>query len=412
MGGAATVALRRRVSLTVRAVVALAFAFAVAPQAHAQDVRSAAAGLRDAPLYVDPSLRGALTAAERRSLVRRLRGRDPQVLVALLPLVPGDAVDGEPRQLLEVLRRRLGTDAVLATVDDGALVDDLGGRREDERLREAATVANLEGDYREPTVTTLVRYLDALDDPDVVARAARARSKLRSSPSPTPAAPGPADDDGVPGILIGLAVAVLLGAVATLAVGRRRARPAVDGPAVLPAHVFAAARDAHREQLRRTLDAELVAFADLLDRSPTPASGRAAERWDRALECRDVAALIARDPQARDVDLVGALVLEDAARLELAAATALHAGRKVPTPEAPCALNPTHPRSAARVTWGGAPQLRVCRECERDVRAGRRPDVLEDDGKAYLERDTPWAATAFGTLPGDLPAMVRADRAR
>lgn len=406
------------IARAVRAVSLVLLCGALLPgAAHAQDVDAAVDGLRAAPLYVDRALAASLTDGERRVLVRDLRAADEKILVALVPLVPGDAVGGEPRAFLDVLRRRLGTDAVLATVDGGSLTVEPGrvtSEGEEERLYAASTVANLEGEYREPTFAVLERFLDALGDPDVVARARRAGERLsRGRATPTPSAPARDGGDG-DGPWGGLLVALGACGVAVLLVRRRRRiRVASSGPPVLPAHVFAAARNARTDQLRRTLEDELVAFAELLDRSPTPGAGAAAERWQRALEHRDVAAAIARDAAGLDVDLVGALVLEDTARAELAAATALAAGRTLPVPAPPpCALNPTHPRSVTHARWGGAPALPVCAECSADIRTGRRPDVLDDRGRAYLEQKTAWAATAFGTLPGDLLAAVRADRAR
>ena len=105
------------------ALVLLLLLFAVVPaSAAAQEVGAAATGLGQSPLYVDPSLRSALTDQERTELEARLSQASPPVLVALIPLVAGDAVDGEPRPLLAVLRKRLGRDdAVLLTVQDGSL---------------------------------------------------------------------------------------------------------------------------------------------------------------------------------------------------------------------------------------------------------------------------------------------------
>ncbi|PTL58683.1 hypothetical protein C7Y72_02975 [Paraconexibacter algicola] len=406
----------RRLGALIAALALVLPALGTATPAQAQDVDTAANALRDAPLYVDDAVRSSLDATERRTILRKLRGRRPPVLVVVIPLVPGDAVDGEPRKLLEVLRRRLDTDATLVAADNSSLTVEPADV-EDARTYAASTVASLEGEYREPVAITIERFLDALDDPDVLARAQRARDKLSSEAEDSGTTPARGDETGdgggtVPFVLLGVALVVLAGGVGALLLARRRATPAPDGAPVLPAHVFAAARNARHAQLRRTLDDELVAFAGLLDRTPTPESGAAAEHWQRALEIRDVAAAIAGDPDARDVDLVGALVLEDAARAQLGAATALDAGRAEPTPApAPCGLNPTHGRSTTQARWGGAPRMPVCSACAKDVAAGRRPDVLEDRGRAYLEQETPWAATAFGTLPGDLVGAVRADRA-
>ncbi|RKQ91888.1 hypothetical protein C8N24_1722 [Solirubrobacter pauli] len=157
--------------------------------AAAQEVGAAATGLAQGPLHVDPSLRSALTEQERTDLVARLRNTTPPVLVALVPLVAGDSVDGKPRQLLTVLRRRTGRDdAAFVTVQDGILYAETPTpTAEEDPVRAAATVAILaeDRDYDERIATTLNRFLDALEDPDVVAHAEELRERQdaeRSTP--------------------------------------------------------------------------------------------------------------------------------------------------------------------------------------------------------------------------------------
>ena len=75
-----------------------------------------------------------------------------------------------------------------------------------------------------------------------------------------------------------------------------------------------------------------------------------------------------------------------------------------------CALNPTHGRSTGTGRWGSSPSLPLCKACLADVRGKRAPEVLDDGGRPYLERDTVWARTAFGALVSDLPTEVVRDR--
>lgn len=380
--------------------------------AAAQEIGAAATGLGQGPLHVDPSLRSALTEQERTELVARLQQATPPVLVALVPLVSGDAVDGKPRQLLTVLRKRLGRDdAILVAVKDGSIYASLPDE-EDERLRAAASWTNLtEHDYDERFATTLNRYLDALGDDDIVEKAKQASDDLNTrynertgGSSRSPAAGG---GGGFPTVLVAvLAAAVLLLGSLLLVRRRRGARPAPAGPLFLPDHVFEAAHGARRRELRRTVERELVELVAQLDAQPVPASEPAQEHYQRALDARDAARRITEDPGATDADLVGALVLEDVARQALGDAL----GRPSDVP-ALCALNPTHGRSAGSGRWGSSPPLPLCRACLADVRAKRAPEVLDSGGRPYLEQDTVWARTAFGALVSDLPAEVVRDRA-
>lgn len=204
-----------------------------------------------------------------------------------------------------------------------------------------------------------------------------------------------------------ISVGIILAAGLLLLRHRRRGRPA---PVTLPDRVFAAAHGTRRRELRQTVERELVDLAAQLDAEPVPREARAQEHYQRALDARDTAGRLLDDEDASDADLVGALVLEDLAQTALGAARALAHGQRVPPPAPLCALNPTHGRSVAMGRWGGSPKLPVCKACRRDLRAKHAPDVLDDDGRPYLQRDTVWARTAFGALVSDLPAEVVRDR--
>ena len=389
--------------------------FAVVPaSAAAQEFGAAAMGLGQSPLYVDPSLRSALTDQERTDLEARLSQASPPVLVALIPLVAGDAVDGKPRPLLAVLRKRLRRDdAVLLTVNDGILTAEPppdASEAEQDRLRAVSSYTNLvDHDYDERLATTLNRYLDSLTDPDILDKAEQASDDLsdrvndRRGTSPSV----PAAGDGFPTALVALIAAALLLVGSLFVVRRRRgAHPAPAGPLYLPDHVFEAAHGSRRRELRRTVETELVELVSELDAQPVPQSPAAQEHYQRALDARDTARRITEDADASDADLVGALVLEDVARQALGDAL----GRSSDRVSALCALNPTHGRSTGKGRWGSSPTLPLCAACLKDVKAKRAPEVLDDSGRPYLERDTVWARTAFGALVSDLPAEVVRDR--
>ena len=401
-----------------KALVLLLVLSAVVPaRAAAQEVGAAATGLGQSPLYVDPSLRSALTDQERTELEARLRQAAPPVLVALIPLVAGDAVDGKPRPLLAVLRKRLGReDAVLLTVQDGSVTAEPppdAPQAEQDRLRAVSSYTNLvDHDYDERIATTLNRYLDALTDPDILEKAEQASQDLSdhvnddrdSGGASVPAAGG---GGGVSTALVGLIAAALVLVGSLFVVRRRRgAHPAPAGPLYLPDHVFEAAHGSRRRELRRTVEAELVELVSELDARPVPQSAAAQEHYQRALDARDTARRITEDADASDADLVGALVLEDVARQALGDAL----GRPSHDVSALCALNPTHGRSTGKGRWGSSPTLPLCAACLKAVKTKRAPEVLDDGGRPYLERDTVWARTAFGALVSDLPAEVVRDR--
>lgn len=387
--------------------------------ASAQEVGAAATGLAQGPLHVDPSLRSALTDQERADLIARLRNTTPPVLVALVPLVAGDSVDGKPRQLLTVLRRRTGRDdAAFVTVQDGILYAETPTpTAEEDPVRAAATVAILaeDRDYDERIATTLDRFLDALEDPDVVAHAEELRERQdadRSAPrtsAPPAATPAAEDDDVGLAPFISVGIIVVLGTLLLAFRRRRGARPA-SGALTLPDHVFEAAHGARRRELRQTVERELTDLAAQLDAEPVPREARAQEHYQRALDARDTAGRLLADEDAGDADLVGALVLEDLAQTALGNARALTHGRPEAPPVPLCALNPTHGRSTTTGRWGSSPKLPVCRACARDLKANRAPEVLDDGGRPYLERDTVWARTAFGALVSDLPTEVVRER--
>ena len=263
--------------------------FAVVPaSAAAQEVGAAATGLGQSPLYVDPSLRSALTEQERTELEARLSQASPPVLVALIPLVAGDAVDGKPRPLLAVLRKRLGRDdAVLLTVNDGSLTAEPppdAPEAEQDRLRAVSSYTNLvEHDYNERIATTLNRYLDSLTDPDILDKAEQASEDLSDRVN---------DDRGGASLRCPPRAARATASrprswrcssprwllVGSLFVVRRRrgARPAPAGPLYLPDHVFEAAHGSRRRELRRTVETELVELVSELDAQPVPQSARRA----------------------------------------------------------------------------------------------------------------------------------------
>ncbi|MGX6449052.1 hypothetical protein ACVU7I_13445, partial [Patulibacter sp. S7RM1-6] len=84
---------------------------------HADRLDAVAAGLRARPLYVDPELGWALTADERRGLLRTLRAADVPVLLAVLPHEDEDESGGDGERMIQGLQHRLRRDAVYLVAD-------------------------------------------------------------------------------------------------------------------------------------------------------------------------------------------------------------------------------------------------------------------------------------------------------
>lgn len=376
-----------------------------------------ARGLEDAPLYVDPVYADAVSAGERRELVRGLEALDRPTRLILAPLNPGDAADGRPGTLVELVLRRLqdageDPDGDYLVIDDAYVTAVTVRGGQEVQGGAAVRVAYLFNgrdttavNYRQPIGTTasqLVREL-ARPDEEVSADLARLRERQQRDAERRERVAG----SGVPWVVVGvLVLAAVLGLVALLVRRRRRGASAVDAPLpLIPARVFEHARAARRAELREDADEQLLALADVLDREPVPDDEAAQEAYQEALDGM-TGARRRLTPDAPTVDLVGVLVLVDRARRLLARAAALDAGRRPPAPEPLCTFHPLHGRAASTVDW--RPDLRVpaCAACAADLQAGRTPDALRDGDRPYFEADTVWARTGFGALSDDLLGRV------
>ena len=390
---------------------------AAAPAAAATLPKDIARGLRQSPLVVDPALAEAVPAAQRRAVLRAIDAAPYPVWAVLVPITPGDRYGGDASRLLDVVHGRLGRDGVYVTVDDRVLTHaafGIDGEQPD--LNQASTVGNFESrDYDEPQIIKVRRFVAALSAPDLAARYARTEKRLReqserfSRPPPATAADEDADGDGggngwtVPvGILTGLAAA----AVAVRLVRRRRhARPAPPDEPLIGARVFAHAHTAQADELREQVEERLVAFADRIDRTGTPENEAAQERQQHALDAYAAARrVLASRPEM--VDLVGALVLVEDGAHALAAAEALEAGRPTPRVAPLCFFDPRHPGSTKPVDWKGELTVPACGTCRGELRAGRPPDALRDDGRPWFETDSLWARTGYGVFEPDLAQRV------
>ncbi|SEP10299.1 hypothetical protein [Actinacidiphila rubida] len=371
---------------------------------------SAGARIADAlaasPVYVDPAYASAVPSADRTALAARIGRTRLPIKVALVPLVKGDAFDGDPQVLTDVLHERLGLrDVILVTLEptsDGLF----GAEWPDGRHQafHAVAAVGFQGDMRDAGLAArLDRAVDLIARGDGDRVYQQATASLDGTPAPpVPQAKGGSSAGGsVLPVILGAAFAVLLCAGGVLwLVRRRRAGRRHAAPFAFPEAVFAAEEAADEAALRRRAEAEVIALGELLDDADP---GRPFLR--EALDAYAAAGKVL-DAARSTPDLVGVLVLVTQGR-------DAHEGREDALPL--CFFDPLHGRAARRLDWrplGRTRALHVaaCRACADAVRGHRAPEVLTDVDPAgrrvpYFEvpaARSVWAATGYGAmaLPG------------
>ncbi|MDQ1104416.1 hypothetical protein QE364_000509 [Nocardioides zeae] len=235
----------------------------------------------------------------------------------------------------------------------------------------------------------------------------RANETNASSTSSAPGAAGEGDGPSLP--LVGGVVAALVVVAVVVAASRRRGSRRTFA---LPDSVLSRVREAEADELRRRARSAVVVLGERIDGAKLGPRDDA-ETWQSALDHYEAAGrLVPDDGSEPDVlDAVGAIVLADRGEQALAA-TRRRKGLVFTTP---CFLNPLHGtgRRQDTVTHGrfrvDAP---VCDRCHADLKAGRRPDILDvvEHGRAehYFETNRePWASTGYGALQPDLLTLIR-----
>ncbi|WP_349827305.1 hypothetical protein [Brevibacterium litoralis] len=221
-----------------------------------------------------------------------------------------------------------------------------------------------------------------------------------------------------PAIAIGIVVAVLAGAGALIWFIARRA-PRVKKKYVVPDAVLKAAKSASRKKLEQELGQDALQVSTRLQNLQAGSLSEAdSRRVQHGLDAYTLARRIAEDEASRPDDLMGALVLFEMAENDLARVEAPAGGT---SPHRPCAVNPGHGESKGEIsvteyrTRAGKVLDRLdvpaCGKCMRDHRADNPLQWLRVDGQPYLERDTAWARTLFGSTDADLVAEVIRERA-
>jgi hypothetical protein len=394
---------------------------AAAPAVATMAPKEIAAQLRSSPLVVDPSLDDAVPKAQRDAVLIAIRKAPYPVWVVFVPLTAGDRYGGDGSRFLDVVQSRLGRDGVYVTIDQVLTTRDFGVDDSHPDLFYATEVGQFgTADYQEPKIEKIRRFVEALSlsDADLATRFAETEARMRATRD---AVDGPSSttggSDGGSGwllpVLLGLG-AVLAGLMALRLVRyrRRSARPAAPDEPLIPARVFEHASTAQAGELRDQIEARLLEFAARIDRRPTPERPDAQERQQHALDAYAAARrVLAQRPEM--VDLVGALVLVEDGTRALAAAEALEAGRPAPGPSRLCFFDPRHPGVSKLVDWERGLRVPACQACRNDLRAGRPPDALRDDGRVWFETDSLWARTGFGVFEPDLAErLLRGERTR
>lgn len=142
-----------------------------------------------------------------------------------------------------------------------------------------------------------------------------------------------------------------------------------------------------------------------------------ARQVEHGLDAYATAGRIVDDPASGLVDLAGALVLLSTAARDLdaveRAAAPVRGGlgrRGGAEPRRLCVFDPTHGESTADVRdadRAGGARVPACAACAADLQGGRTPDWLYDGAQPYVETDSVWAQTLFGTVGEDLVTQLQ-----
>ncbi|MFJ2955323.1 hypothetical protein [Streptomyces sp. NPDC087270] len=375
--------------------------------------------LKASPVYVDPAYAGAVPPARQKQLVARIGRTHLPIKVALVPLVKGDAFDGDSTVLQGVLHDRLGMGNLILITMDGEFGDTLTGQEwpdDTHQVMDAASAVGLMDDMKSAGLADRVaKAIDLIASGDGKKAYDQATADIGGPPTTAKAEHGKGGSAGSgPGAVVWLlvvaAVVVLGGGAGWLL--RRRSMARRASPFAFPREVFAAEEVADESALRRRAEAEVIALGEAVedaDAGSRPGLARALDAYAAAGKVLDGARGIP--------DLAGVLAL-------VAEGRDAFDGRFDALPL--CFFDPLHGRAARRLVWrplGSRDTLRVaaCAECATAVEQHRAPEVLTDtatDGRRVPYFEVPagesvWAATGYGSLvPPPAPvAQAAADAA-
>jgi hypothetical protein len=352
-------------------------------------VDEVAAALTKDPVYVDPAASGQLSAAQARTLARRIESADKPVFVAVLP----DAARFPAATVLRDVRSAVGITGVYAI-----RLGDRFNAGADPQVMPHNAVVNLTGQVRRASSGDAYAELSGFVDQAVRQASGHAPDSWGDGSG------SPGSSGAGRGAVVALVVIVLLAGGGFLLY--RRARKARTDR-----------ERARLDELRRVVDEDITAFGEELDRLDfTPADPAAddAMRADyaHALDAYERAKLLiagARGPQ--DVRPVTEALADG--RFSLATLDARRRGEPLPERRPPCFFDPRHGPSVTDVVWappGGAPrEVPACAADATRIADGDEPAVRTvttvygpqpywNAGPLYA----PWAGGYYGggLLPG------------
>ncbi|MDT9700819.1 hypothetical protein [Streptomyces sp. P17] len=338
--------------------------------------------LRASSVYVDASYATAVPPSRQRELAKEIDRTGLPIKVVLTPLTKGDDFGGEPDVLAEVVRDRLPQRELILITTDGTFTDSLNGYEwpaDTHQTADAVAAAGLLDEMREAGLAELTsKAVELVARGDGTKVYEEAMGDLEASPEPERTE---ADSSWPTRLAVAAVAAVALSALLLLV--RHRRRTPVSA-------LFAAARAADEDALRRRAEAEVVALGESARTTDSAAPG-----LRRALDAYAAAGTVL-DAARGLPDLAGVLALVTEGRNALANA---------PDPLPLCFFNPLHGRGTRLVTWrplGRRERVRVaaCTPCGAATRTRRSPEVLVDgDAVPYFEvPGSFWAATGYGSL--------------
>lgn len=372
------------------AVLALVLATAFAPGTKTDtSVSTIARALRASPVYVDPSARDQLSAADADTLADRIKDANKPLFIAVLP------AGYRTTDLFADLRAATGVTGLY-----GIRLGDRFDARADSSVMSATARQNLVSSVQgEDAKAQLGDFTD------------RALANMGGhAPKSWGGSAGDGGGASATGLITAGVVLVAAGAGGYALVRRGRRRREQEQRAAL-------------DRLRVVVDEDITAFGEELDRldfHPSEPGADDAMRadYERALDAYETAKQrMAAAAKPEDVRTVTE-ALEDG-RFSLAQLCARREHRPLPERRPPCFFDPRHGPSVTDATWtppgGAARQVPVCAADATRLADGRDPVIREvdtdygrrpywDAGPAY----GPWAGGYFGggLLPGLLFGTV------
>ncbi|MBO8186708.1 hypothetical protein [Streptomyces spirodelae] len=384
-------------------------------------------GLRKSPVYVDPSYEQAFPTDQQRRLVKKIKASGLPVRVVVVPFISGDAWDGDPEKMVDVVRYRLGEgsdkEAVYMTLSrtEGFLNGyEFPRNGKHQAFWGVAAVGHQEDMKGKSLYAKFTRALEIVKSGNGDKAYEKATKDLQRD---RPSSGGDGAGSGAGGlspvlltVVIAAAAAVLLAAVLGYRTVRtHRARTSARAPFTSPRSVFATARKTRVRDLRKRAQRELLAYnEELLAHEPSE-DGADGDLLQLSLDAYAAAGKVL--DEARDIpDLAGVLALIHEGRGALRRSEPSASASALPL----CFFHPLHGPAAKRVSWrplGRRESLDVaaCADCAAAVAARRAPEVLTqahgdvrqaqgDVRIPYFEvppESSLWAATGYGSLTED-----------